>query len=387
MGKIILKKNEEHRILNGHSWIFSNEIEYKDALNGEIAEVSDYKSKFLGFGFYNEHSLISVRLLAGLKDDNFPDYLKESLYKALELRAAFYPDRTSYRLAFSESDNLPGLIIDKYNSTYVLQVYCLGMEQRIEKVNDILKKDFKAESIFTLNDPYFRKLEGLDDKNTVYAGSIRDEIIDDGSVKYKIDFSNSQKTGFYFDQCDNRDFIEKLCKGKKVIDVFCNSGGFGLHAARAKASEVVFSDSSQTALDTARLNYKLNGSVVPVEFICKDAFNLLEDRMISGIKYDIVILDPPSFAKQKKNLQKALKGYEKLNKLAMAAVSYDGYLVTSSCSGHVSRGDFYKAIIDAGRKSSRKLQLVHFAGAAHDHPVIPAMPETSYLKFAVFRVM
>ena len=387
MGKIILKKNEEHRIRNGHLWIFSNEIEHKDAQNGEIIEVLDFKGKLLGHGFYNEHSLIAVRLLAGYYNGNFRDYVIESLHKALQLRAAFYPKRISFRLTHSESDYLPGLIIDRYNSTYVLQVYCTGIEQRINMIIEILKTEFKAENIFTLNDPHFRKLEGLPENDIIYLGNIREEVIDDGQLKYKIDFSHSQKTGFYFDQCDNRKYIEKLCKDKKVLDVFCNSGGFGLHAAHAGASWITFADSSKNSLDNAYFNFKLNGFKTPVEFICKDAFDLLEELKISASKYDLVIVDPPSFAKSKKNLQKALKGYEKLNRLAMAAVSGGGFLVSSSCSGHVSRGDFYKTIIEAGRKSARKLQMVYFTGAAHDHPVIPAMPETSYLKFAVFRVM
>jgi 23S rRNA (cytosine1962-C5)-methyltransferase len=387
LSTITLKKNEERRILNGHAWVFSNEIEKKEAASGELTRVYDYKHNLLGYGFFNEHSLISLRLLSASFKGDFNTYIKETLAKAFELRKTFYPQRNSYRFIFSESDFLPGLIIDKYNNTYVLQIYCLGIQQRIDTVNNILKIEYKAENIFTLNDPHFRQLEGLSGDDTIYSGSIKEEIIDDGKIKYKIDFTHSQKTGFYFDQCDNREYIEKLCSSKNVLDVFCNCGGFGLHAAYAKAKSVTFVDSSQTALDNAGMNFKLNGFKIPADFICSDAFDFLEEQKKSGSIYDIVILDPPSFAKSKKHFQKALKGYEKLNKLALYLISEGGFFVTSSCSGYVSREDFYKVITEAGKKAGRKLQLIHFAGASHDHPVIPAMPETSYLKFAVFRVI
>ena len=213
--KIYLKRNEESRILSGHLWVFSNEIHKieGDAENGELVEVFDYKSQSLGSGFYNKNSLISVRLLSRTSISDLPSVIKEKILAAYELRKIIYPERKSYRLVFSESDFLPGLIIDKYNNTFVLQVYSFGMQKNIEIIVEILKKEFVAENIFSKNESYFRKLEGLPEEDEIYFGKINEEIIDDGKLKFKIDFTG-QKTGFYFDQSDNRFLIERFCEGK-----------------------------------------------------------------------------------------------------------------------------------------------------------------------------
>jgi 23S rRNA (cytosine1962-C5)-methyltransferase len=379
--KVYLKKNEDHRISRGHLWVFSNEIHHIEGEieNGDIVEALSFSGKKLGFGFYNKNSLIAVRLFHQNFTDNFDDYAGAMLNKAYSLRKSVYQARDSFRLVFSESDFLPGLIIDKYNNTYVLQVNSFGMEKQIEIIVRKLKDLFNAENIFTSNDPHFRKLEGLPEEDFVYCGERREEIIDDGKVKYKINFDESQKTGFFFDQQDNREFIEKIVKGKTVLDAFCNAGGFGFHAMYAGAESVTFVDSSQNAINSVNENYTLNDFKIPYEAVKTDVFDYLEQCLKEDKKFDVVILDPPSFAKSRKSLTAALKKYSQMNRLGEQCVNSGGFLVTSSCSYHVKEKDFIESV-------NPQLQMIYFNGASLDHPRLPAMEETSYLKFGVFGV-
>jgi len=388
LAKIFLKKNEDKRIRQGHLWVFSNEVAKLEdiAENGEIVGLFDSKGNNLGSGFYNKNSLITLRLLNKNFNSDFYSYSKQMILNALNLRKLFYPNRNSFRLIFSESDFMPGLIIDKYNDTYVLQIYSYGMDKNIDSVIKILTEEFKARNIFTRNEPYFRKLEGLPEEDTVYLGEITDEQIDDGKIKYKIDFSKSQKTGFYFDQSDNREFVEKIVKDKSVLDAFCNSGGFGLHVFCAGAKSITFVDSSETEIENAKGNFILNRFNIGSEFIVSDIFDYLEKCINDNNKFDAVIVDPPAFAKSRKSIPSALKGYIKLNKLALSIINENGFLVTSSCSHHIKQNDFIEAVNMASLKAGRQIQLIHSSGASLDHPQIPSMEETAYLKFAVFKV-
>ncbi len=386
--KIILKKNEDKRIRSGHLWIFSNEV-FKTEENpesGDLIEVYDSKENYLGTGFYNKNSLISVRILSYEKDFELEALLRTKLINAFNLRKTFYPNRDSFRLVFSESDFLPGLIIDKYNNTFVLQIYSFGMQKNINLIIKILQEDFNAENIFAKNESYFRKLEGLPENDEIFLGKKQNEIISDSEIKFNIDFEKGQKTGFYFDQNDNRFFIHKFVKGKRVLDAFCNSGGFGLHAAKTGASSVTFVDSSSNEIENAESNFKLNKLNCESEFIVSDVFDYLNKCREKNKKFDVVIVDPPAFAKSKKDIPAAKKGYEKLNRLALNIIENGGFLVTSSCSHHIKRDDFLEIINNASVKTGRKIQLVHFNSASLDHPQIPSMPETVYLKFAVFKV-
>ena len=387
--KIYLKKNEERRIKAGHLWVFSNEIAGTegDPQNGDLTEVYDYKKNLTGTGFYNKNSLIALRLISSVKVDDLKVLFRTRLTSANELRKKLYPGRDSYRMVFSESDFLPGLIIDKYNSTFVMQVYSAGMEKNIDMLVDILKSDFSAENIFTKNEEYLRKLEGIDPEDNIYLGERKREMISDGLIKYEIDFEKGQKTGFYFDQSDNRFFIEKLAAGKTVLDAFCNSGGFGLHAAKAGAVSVDFIDSSANEIQSAENNFKLNELSCDSQFTADDVFDFLEKCINEKRKFDIVMIDPPAFAKNRKTVPVAKKGYERLNRLAIQSVKDNGFLVTSSCSHHIKSDEFLEIINNASIKTGRKIQLVQFNSASLDHPQIPSMPETTYLKFAVFRIV
>ncbi len=391
MARLYLKKNEDQRIRSGHLWVFSNEMSSMEetAVNGDIIDVFDYRGNSVGSGFYNENSLISVRLFEKSYSGNINGYIREHLHNAYNLRKSFYPHRNSFRMCLSESDFLPGLIIDKYISTFVLQVYCFGMQRSLDEVIKVLKEDFEAKNIFSRNDSHFRKIEGLEETDEIYHGSENEEIIDDGKIKYRIDFKNSQKTGFYFDQCDNRVFSEHFVNGKTVLDAFCNCGGFGLHASMAGAKSVDFLDSSAHEIENAGYNFGLNKHLfkgITGGFIRNDVFDYLGNAAEAAKKYDVVILDPPAFAKNKKSVPAALKGYEKLNKLALQIINKNGFLITSSCSHHVSIDEFIKAINKAAGKAQRQVRLLYLNGASLDHPRLTAMPETSYLKFAVFHV-
>jgi 23S rRNA (cytosine1962-C5)-methyltransferase len=387
--KIILKKNEERRILKGHLWVFSNEI-YKiegEAENGSLVDVFDSKNNYLGNGFYNKNSLISVRILSKEKIDDLQIFFEEKILSAFQLRKEVYPFKNSYRLVFSESDFLPGLIVDKYNNTFVLQIYSFGMQMNIEKIISVLKNNLGAENIFSKNESYFRVMEGISEVDKIYLGELKTEVINDGLINYVINFEKGQKTGFYFDQNDNRFFIEKFAKDKTVLDAFCNSGGFGLHAAYAGAKSVVFVDSSAIEIENAKKNFLINNLKTEASFFTEDVFDFLEKNISQEVKYNIVMIDPPAFAKNKKSLPSAQKGYEKLNKLAIQNIESGGYLVTSSCSHHLHKDTFIEIINSASIKARRAIQLLYFNQASLDHPKLPAMEETSYLKFAVFKVL
>ncbi|NWF50700.1 MAG: class I SAM-dependent rRNA methyltransferase [Ignavibacteriaceae bacterium] len=387
--KIILRKNEERRILSGHQWIFSNEIDLieGDTVNGDLVEVFSNKNSFLGTGFYNKNSLISVRLISSQKVDDLNQLLKKLLVDAFVFRKNIYPGRKSYRVVFSESDFLPGLIIDKYNNTFVEQIYCFGIQRNIQMINSVLINEFGAENIFTLHDSHFRKLEGLPEADEIYLGEKNIELIDDGAIKYSVDFNRAQKTGFFFDQVENRFFSSRFVEGKSVLDAFCNSGGFGLHACKAGAKKITFIDSSKSEIDCARNNFEINNFKSPAEFIVADVFDYLDNCFHSGKNFDVVMVDPPSFAKSKKSLASAVKGYEKLNKTSLQIINKNGFLITSSCSHHLSEEEFLQILSTASKKSERRIQLIHKASAALDHPSLPQMEETKYLKFVILRVL
>lgn len=388
MKKVILKKNEDRRVKKGHQWIFSNEIlkVESEIQNGDLVVVYDFTLNFLAHGFYNANSLIAVRIISTKEEISIENLLTERLLKAYQLRKTIYPQRNSYRLVFSESDFLPGLIIDKYNNTFVLQVYSFGIEKNIDIIINTLKEKFNAENIFTKHDSYFRKLEGLDEEDKIYLGNKSVEIIDDGKIKYKIDFNLGQKTGFFFDQCDNREFFGKFSQEKNVLDCFCNSGGFGLHAIYNNAAEVTFVDSSSNEIENVKNNFALNNFTTKANYEVNDVFDLLEKEISQNKKYDIVNIDPPAFAKSRKSIPTAIKGYEKLNKLAMLTTKDDGFLFTSSCSHHINDEDFLSIIKNAAIKANKKIQLLYFNHASLDHPFLPFMPETVYLKFAMLKV-
>jgi len=391
--KIYLNKNEERRLKAGHLWIFSNEIGRKegDLHENSVAELYSYNNEFLGIGFYNKNSLIAYRHLSNQKVDINKEFLRERIRTAHEWRVKFKRD-DSYRLINSESDFLPGLIIDKFINSYSIQIYCKGMEYFKDDIVEILKNDYKAELIIEKNSSDKRTLEGLSKIEQILHISNDNLLINNiiilDNIKYKIDIMKGQKTGFYLDQTDNRLLLRKyLKKGDKALDVFCNEGGFALSAAYCGAESIKAVDSSSYSIDVARQNAELN-NFGNIEFVCEDAFEYLEKEFKTSNRYDVIILDPPSFAKSKKDIDAAIIGYEKLNYLAMKLLKPQGILFTFSCSHHITSDMLRKILMKSALKTGeRNIIQLEFHNSSAFHPVHPAMFETEYLKTFVYQIV
>jgi len=383
--QIVLKKNEEHRITAGHQWVFSNEIASLRGIpeTGEVVELLRHDQKFLGLGFYHPHSLIAFRYLTPEQEEIGFSFFEGRIKQAFSLRQKLYPGSETFRLVHGESDFLPGLIIDKYNEYISLQILSAGMDKQTETVCDVLETMFHPKAIVARNDVAVRTLEELPLEKKVLRGNAGVTIINDG-VKFEVDVLNGQKTGFFLDQRENRKSIHRYAAGGSVLDCFCNEGGFALHAASAKAAGVRGLDISESAIAKARVNARLNSA--EVDFEIGDVSETLKMLSEKNKKFDMVILDPPSFTKSKKNIPAALRGYKDINSAALRLINVGGFLVTASCSHHITEDGFLSAIEQAAIKARRDVQLLEFAGAAPDHPVIPAMPETKYLKFAICAV-
>ena len=383
--QIVLKKNEEHRITAGHQWVFSNEIASLRGIpeTGEVVELLRHDQKFLGLGFYHPHSLIAFRYLTPEQEEIGFSFFEGRIKQAFSLRQKLYPGSETFRLVHGESDFLPGLIIDKYNEYISLQILSAGMDKQTETVCDVLESMFHPKAIVARNDVAVRTLEELPLEKKVLRGNAGVTIINDG-VKFEVDVLNGQKTGFFLDQRENRKSIHRYATGGSVLDCFCNEGGFALHAASAQAASVRGLDISEPAIAKARVNARLNSA--EVDFEIGDVSEMLKMLAEKNKKFDMVILDPPSFTKSKKNIPAALRGYKDINSAALRLINIGGFLVTASCSHHITEDGFLSAIEQAAIKSKHDVQLLEFAGAAPDHPVIPAMPETKYLKFAICAV-
>lgn len=385
--QIILRKNEEHRLAQGHQWVFSNEIKtvHGEPEPGDLVEILRYDEKFLGLGFYHPHSLIAARLLSREREEISFDFFEGRIYRALQLRKRLFPGSESFRVVHGESDFLPGLIIDKYNEFLSLQTFSYGMDRRLTLICDVLESIFHPKAIVERNESPLRSLEGLPLKKGVLRGSLDQTIITEHAIKYKVDLLNGQKTGFFLDQRENRKAIQTFAKDAEVLDCFCNEGGFSLNALKAGAKQVVGLDVSDHAIAKAKVNATIN-QAEGVAFHVGDAFDQLKEYVTAGRRFDLVILDPPSFSKSKKTVATALRGYKEINTLALKVLHAGGILATASCSHHVTEESFLSSVEAAARSAHRSLQLLQFSGASPDHPVLSAMPETKYLKFAIFAV-
>ncbi len=388
MGKVVLRKGGDKRILKGHLWVFSNEIkEIKgNPKIGDIVEIYQYDGEFFGVGFFNPHSLISVRLLSREKIEIDHNFFKERILSAYKYRKILYPNSETFRLVHGESDFLPGLVIDKYNDLLAVQTFSYGMDLRLNLICDVLEDLFKPTGIVERNESPLRELEGLGNRKGILRGDVKDTIFDDDGVKFKIDILSGQKTGFYLDQRENRKVMRRFVKGKKVLDCFTNEGGFALHCAYAGAENVIGVDVSDTAIEKAKANADLN-SLKNVQFEVADVFDKLREYLGKGEKFDVVILDPPSFTKSKRSVKSALSGYREINSTAMKILNPGGILATASCSHHISDEMFMNVIIESSIMARKKIRLIEWRGASPDHPILPSMPETKYLKFGIFQVI
>lgn len=389
MHALYLKPKEHHRIQKGHLWVFSNELANvpRDIAAGETVQLFTHDKKFMGTGFYNPHSLIAFRLLTRKDEQPDKDFFLKRFLEALKLREKTYsPEETNaYRLVHGESDGLPGLIVDRFNQAIVLQAFSAGMDVHLPLITKVLQELFKPEVIVVRNESILRELEGIPLYKDVVMGNRKatKQTIYDAGISYDVDVFEGQKTGFFLDQRENRRVIRKFAKDAEVLDVFTNDGGFALNALYGGAKSAILVDASQEALQRAEHNAKLN-NFSEYSLVAADAFDMLEQMGEAKESFDLVILDPPSFTKSRKNLPGALKGYKRLNKLGMQLVKNGGFLATASCSHHVSEEDFLQTIHQAALAAGCQLRLIYKNSQPFDHPVLLSMPETSYLKFACF---
>lgn len=384
---ISLKRNADKRIKFGHLWVFSNEISHHlQVESGSLVEVKDAEGKSYGYGFYNPNSLIAVRLL---RSQTMPDldFFINRISDAKKLRENLIGDLAMVRLVFGESDLLPGLIIDKYSDYFAMQVLSAGMEKNKDLIVEAIRKVFpEAKGIIEKNDTKLREIEGLELTSKILFGEIPDTFISNElGVKLELSIIEGQKTGYFLDQKFNRQFVRNISKGLRVLDCYTNQGGFALNAGLGGASKIAAIDCSEIALDCVRKNAELNG--LNIETIKADVADYLTQAVSRGEQWDLIILDPPAFAKNRKSVPKARAAYAKINRLAMKMLSPGGYLVASSCSHHIFEDVFEELIYRESCKLGKQLKLIFRGGQSPDHPILMSLPETKYLKFFVFQVV
>jgi 23S rRNA (cytosine1962-C5)-methyltransferase len=386
--QLILRNKEEGRVVAGHPWVFSNEVRETrgSPAIGDIVELVAASGVSLGIGLYNPHSLIAFRLLAPTIVDVDHEFFRQRFATALALREKLYPGATTYRLVHGEGDFLSGLVIDRFNGQFAIQTFSYGMDQRLPLICDVLREMFQPSCIIARDESPLRALENLPLRRTVIYGEPTPVVITENGVSYTVDLRGGQKTGFFLDQRENRAALARFCPGKRVLDAFCNDGGFSLTAGRAGAASVMGIDISADAVSRARANASLN-ALHQVTFREQDVFDALKILVANGEKFDVVVLDPPSFTKSKKNVQTAKKGYRDLHASVFPLLPEDSVLLTASCSHHILPEVFLSIVDDSARKAGRRVQLLEWRGAAPDHPTLPAVPETRYLKAGIFRVL
>jgi 23S rRNA (cytosine1962-C5)-methyltransferase len=380
-----LKPHEDRRVRRGHLWVFSNEVEQADPAiqSGDVVHFLTARDEFLGTGFYNPHSLIAGRVIDRHRVELDAAYFAVRLQRAMEMRDRVYGG-TSYRWVFGESDDLPGLVMDRYGDALVVESYCAGTDKLLPAVLEAAKLIHPWKSIILRNDVGARKLEKVPlGVETAHGEVDTPHWFDVDGLKLAADLRAGQKTGFFFDQRDNRAAVAQICAGKRVADVFSYSGGFGLWAAKAGAAHVDCVDESAPALALAEEIYKANGFQKVFSGSKANAFEWLG---AGKDKYDVVVLDPPKFAPSRKHVPNAIQAYARLNALALKRVTGGGFLATASCSQHIERDTFRQILSRAAYESGRRVRQVFSGGQAKDHPIRLSMPETDYLKFSILHV-
>lgn len=387
MYTVTLKRNEEKKVLNGYPWIFANEvqkIEGKDK-QGSVAEVKAFDGRYVGKGFINHHSKIIVRMLTTKSEEINKDFFEERIKIADEGRRELgYND--NYRVVFGESDNLPGLIVDKYGDKLSVQFLSLGMEVIKNDIVDILVKRFAPSAIYERSDVAIREKEGLPlKKGVIYGKNETQSIIVENGLKLIVDLENGQKTGYFLDQKENRDDLKFYVKDKTVLDCFCNEGGFSLCAKKYGAKEVTAIDISKTAIELVEKNARLNA--LEINTRVADVFEALREYRKSGEKFGVIVLDPPAFTKTADTVKAGYKGYKDINANALKLVEKGGYLVTCSCSQHLTLPLFLQMIKESVFESGVRAKLVELRTQGKDHAVCIGYDESLYLKAAVIKVL
>ena len=393
MKSLFLNKNISNRVESGHPWVFENEINRGKALDaaakaGEIVNLFTHDKKFVGKGYVNPQSQIMVRLLTRDKEEVIDD---QFFLKRIE-QAWAYRQKLGYvencRLIFGEADEIPQLIIDKFNDYFVIQTLALGIDVWKPAIVKALEQIFSPKGIYERNDVPVRELEGMEQKKGFLSAEFDTNIvINENGVKFNVDIAYGQKTGFFLDQQDNRRAIKQIVKGADVLGAFCYTGSFEISAAMYGAKSVLGLDISQSAIDMCNKNVALNGVDDICSFQCVNAFDVLKEWTKEGKQWDVVMLDPPSFTKSRSSIDKAVAGYKEINLRGIKLVKPGGFLVTSSCTNLVKPELFVDIISMAARDAKRKIRQVVLSTQSADHPIIQGQENTHYLKFLIVQVL
>ena len=393
-GEVTLKKGGGRELKAGGMWIYDNEIDtFSDGVtDGGLVELHDFDGYFMGIGFVNRKSKITVRMLSRHEKNIDEKFIEQRVRDAVDYRIKTV-DTSSCRLIFGEADFLPGIVIDKFSDVLVVESLALGIDRLkpliIEKLKQVLAEDdMPVRGVYERSDAKVRLLEGME-RFKGFIGEEFDtkvEIVENG-VKYYVDVQDGQKTGFFLDQKYNRRAIGNLCKGAKVLDCFTHTGSFALNAGISGAASVLGVDASELAVNQARENAKLNGLEDIVHFQCADVFDLLPELEKKGEKFDVVILDPPAFTKSRNSIKNAVKGYREINLRGMKLVKDGGFLATCSCSHFMDPELFTKTIGEAARNVHKRLRQIEYRTQSPDHPILWAADESLYLKFYIFQVV
>ncbi|SHE98370.1 SAM-dependent methyltransferase [Caldanaerobius fijiensis DSM 17918] len=390
MATVILNRKTPDRTVLGHPWIYRTEIdriegEYKP---GDIVDVIDKNKRFIGKGYINLKSMISIRLLTRKDEKIDEEFFRKRISDAWEYRKKVMDDLNSCRIIYGESDFLPALVVDKFGDYLVAQFLSLGMDIRKDMIVTLLEEIIKPKGIFERDDVPVREIEGLEQKKGYLRGFFEPiQVFTENNLRFYVDIQNGQKTGYFLDQKENRVSIAKYVKGARVLDCFCHTGSFAVHAAHYGAKEITAVDISDDALAMAEKNARLNSLEDRISFVCANVFDLLRQYVSQGKSYDVVILDPPAFTKSKNTVDSAIKGYKEINLRALKLINPGGFLITASCSQHISPELFRNVILDAAVDAKRCIRLVEERSQAKDHPILPGVPETRYLKFLIFQVL
>ncbi len=384
--ELYLKKNEEKRLKKGHLWVFSNEIDTRrsplDSFEaGDMVCIKESTGKSFGSAYINPKTLISARLISRKPNQKMGgNFFRERIQTALNLREKHF-SKPFYRLVFGESDGLPGLVIDRFDSVLSVQITTAGIEKQKEILVNTLIELFSPEAILLKNDNSQRLLEGLSQDSEVIYGQLPETlIIEENNARYQLNAFEGQKTGWFYDHRNSRAQLAKLAKNQRVLDLFSYSGAWGIPAAMAGASEVSCVDSSETALALAKNSAQLNQVADKMNFIRNDVFEFLKQARENQERYDIIILDPPALIKRKKDFKAGYEAYRRLNHLALQVLNKNGILVSASCSHHLSKANLHEILRSSARHIDRHLLFFNTAGQGPDHPIHPSIAETEYLK-------
>ena len=386
--KVYLIPGKEKRVYSRHPWVFRSDIHHTEGpcAPGDVVSIYSDKGRFLAKAFYNPNSQIALRILPWQDEEIDRAFIFRRVHEAVKYRRTF-ADLRSCRLIFAESDRLPALIADVFGSTVVIQCMSLGMERFKQDVIDAIVEEIHPDGIWERDDIPVRKLEGMEMKTGLLYGNVPDRVeMTENGILFLVDVKEGQKTGFFLDQKENRAAIAPFVKDRKVLDCFTHTGSFALHAAHYGAADVTGVDISDYACEFASENARLNGFGDNVRFVTANAFDLLSEQSKAGQKYDVIILDPPAFTKTRSAVESALRGYKEINLRAMKMVVPGGYLVSCSCSQHVTPDLFKKMIQDAAYDARVSLRQVEFRSQGKDHPILPSAPETEYLKCGIYQV-